>query len=68
MSEMQYDLSTARKNPYAQNLKKNGYYIKIFVPPEDERKLALESLEISNEELAMLKEIVAKEEARRGII
>jgi len=66
MSQIEYDLSTVRKNPYAEQLKKNGYYIKIYVPPEDERKQALDELEITNEEFLMLKEFVAQEEARRN--
>ena len=67
MNQLDYDLSTARKNPYAENLRKNGYYIKIFVPPEEERERAFDGLEITNEEFAMLKEFVAKEEARRAL-
>ena len=65
MSQAGYDLTTARRNPYAERLRKNGYYIKIFVPPEEEREQSFVDFEITNEELAMLKEFVAREEAKR---
>jgi len=61
-----YDLTTAKPNPYAQRLKDNGYYIKIFIPPENERKQSFENLDLTNEEFALLKEFVAQEEVKRS--
>ena len=61
---MKYDLSKARKNPYAERLKK-GYSIRINVPPEDELTEEFENYHINDEELQFLKEFVAKEDARR---
>jgi hypothetical protein len=66
MSKSGYDLTTARRNPYAKKLREEGYYIKIYVPPVKEREETLDRLELTDEELAMLKELVAKEEARRN--
>jgi len=67
MSQVAYDLSSVRPNPYADKLK-NGYYIRIYVPPENEREQAINELELTNEEFIRLKEFVAREEKRREAI
>jgi len=67
MSESVYDLSTARKNPYAERLKK-GYTIRISVPSEEERKKEMNNFFVTDEELQMLKDFVASEERKRHII
>jgi len=59
-----YDLSTARKNPYAERLKK-GYSIIINVPPEEVTAAPINDFYVSDEELHMLKEFVASEEEKR---
>jgi hypothetical protein len=59
-----YDLSTARKNPYAEKLKK-GYSIKINVPPEEERIKEINDFHVTDEELQMLKDFIASEELKR---
>ena len=64
MSEVIYDLSTARKNPYAERLKK-GYTIRIYVPPEEERQKEMNNFFVSDRELQMIKEFVASEEKKR---
>lgn len=58
-----YDLSTLRKNPYAERLKK-GYAIRIIVPPEAEQQ-SDNDFHYDDDELQMLKDIVASEEAKR---
>jgi len=35
MKEFNYDISTARKNPFAERLKKEGHTITIEYKPED---------------------------------
>ena len=64
MSEVHYDLSTARRNPYAEKLKK-GYTIRIHVPPEEERQKEMDDFYVSDDELKMIKEFVANEERKR---
>ena len=58
-----YDLSTLRKNPYAERLKK-GYSIRIIVPPEEHQTTA-NDFNFDDDELQMLKDLVASEEAKR---
>jgi len=65
MSEVAYDLSTARKNPYSEKLKR-GYTIRIYVPPEEERQKEMNDFFITDEELKTLKEFVASEEKKRN--
>ena len=65
VNEVNYDLSTARKNPYAERLKK-GYTIRIHVPPEEERQKEMNDFLITDEELQTLKEFVASEEQKRS--
>lgn len=62
-----YDLSTARKNPYAEQLK-NGYSIVINVSPEEISAPPLNDFYVSDEELHMLKDFVASEEAKRASV
>ena len=64
MNETAYDLSTLRKNPYAEKLKK-GYTIRIHIPPEEERQKEMNNLLISDEELRTLKDFIAREEQKR---
>jgi len=61
---MKYDLSTARKNPYAERLKK-GYSIVINVPPDDEYAKEMNDFHVTDEELSIIKEFVASEEKKR---
>ena len=67
MNEVNYDLTTARKNPYAERLKK-GYTIRIYVPSEEERQKEMDDFFVSDDELQMIKDFVASEEKKRGII
>ena len=62
MNETNYDLSTARKNPYAEQLKK-GYTIRIYVPSEEERQKEMNDFFISDDELKMIKDFVESEES-----
>ncbi|MCL2224565.1 MAG: hypothetical protein FWB96_06320 [Defluviitaleaceae bacterium] len=62
-----YDLSTLRKNPYAERLK-NGYAIRIIVPPNAEQKHETGDFLIDDNELQRLKEFVASEEKKRQLI
>ena len=64
MEQTVYDLSTARKNPFAEKLK-SGYTIRIHVPPEEERKKEMNDFFVTDEELKMIKEFVASEEKKR---
>ncbi|MCL2388410.1 MAG: hypothetical protein FWC89_12825 [Defluviitaleaceae bacterium] len=64
---MRYDLSTARKNPYAERLKK-GYSIRINVPPEEESHKEINNFYVTDEELQIIKEFVASEERKRGLV
>ena len=64
---MRYDLSTARKNPYAERLKR-GYSIVIDVPPDDEYVREMSDLFVTDEELSVIKEFVANEERKRGLV
>jgi len=64
MSDIAYDVSTARKNPYAERLKK-GYTIRINVPPEEERQKEMNNFFVSDAELQMIKDFVASEEEKR---
>jgi len=64
MSEPAYDVSTARKNPYAQRLK-GGYTIRIHVPPEEERQKEMNDFFVTDDELQMIKDFVASEEEKR---
>ena len=54
----------ARKNPYAEKLK-NGYTIRIHVPPEEERQREMNDFFVSDDELQMIKDFVASEEKKR---
>jgi len=63
---MRYDLSTARKNPYAERLKK-GYSIRINVPPEEEYVKEMNDFCVTDDELRMIKEFVASEEKKREL-
>ena len=63
---MRYDLSTARKNPYAERLKK-GYSIVINVPPDDELDKEINDCYVTDEELSVIKEFVAREEKKRNL-
>jgi hypothetical protein len=65
MSNVAYDLSTARINPYAERLKK-GYTIRIHVPPEEERQKEMNDFLVSDDELQMIKDFVASEEKKRS--
>jgi len=67
MNGVAYDLSTARKNPYADKLK-NGYTIRINVLPKDERKKEMDDFFVSDEELQMIKDFVASEERKRKLV
>jgi len=67
MNNINYDLSTARKNPYAEKLK-NGYTIRIYVPSEEERQKEMNDLYISDDELKMLKDFVSQEELKRAAL
>lgn len=58
-----YDLSTARKNPYAEKLKK-GYAIRIIVPSEEAEET--DNFYVTDEELYEIKAFVASEEAKRS--
>ena len=58
------DFSKARKNPYADKIKKHGYSITIHYSPDDvarmtkqtlERIQALDMLELDSDEVAALK-------------
>ena len=64
---MEYDLSTARKNPYAERLKK-GYSIVINIPPEGEYEKEMNDFYVTDEELSVIKEFVAKEESKRALV
>jgi len=64
MNDATYDLSTARKNPYAERLKK-GYTIRIHVPPEEERQKEMNNFFVTEEELQMIKAFVVSEEKKR---
>ena len=64
VSEVAYDVSTARKNPYAERLKK-GYTIRINVPPEEERIKEMNDFYVTDTELQMIKDFVASEEEKR---
>jgi len=66
MGEAVYDLSTARKNPYAERLKK-GYTIRIHVPPEAERQKEMNDFFVTDDELQMIKDFVASEEKKRKV-
>jgi hypothetical protein len=57
-----YDLSTMRKNPYAERLKK-GYAIRIIVPPEEQQ--TANDFHFDDDELQILKDLVASEEEKR---
>ena len=63
---MNYDISSARRNPYAERLK-NGYTIRIHVPPEEERIKEMNDFYVTDEELQMIKDFVASEEKKREI-
>ena len=65
MNTTNYDLSTARKNPYAERLK-SGYTIRIHVPPAEEREAEMNDFYVTDEELQMIKDFVAKEEQKRN--
>ena len=67
MSEIAYDMSTARKNPYAEKLKK-GYTIRIHVPPEEERQREMNDFYVTDDELQMIKDFVAREEEKRKMV
>jgi len=67
MNGVAYDLSTARKNPYADKLK-NGYTIRINVLPKDERKKEMDDFFVSDEKLQMIKAFVASEERKRKLV
>ena len=67
MTSARYDLSSARKNPYAERLKK-GYSIKINVAPEEENIKEMNDFYVTDEELHLLKQFVANEEAKRASI
>ena len=67
MSEVIYDISTAKKNPYAEKLKK-GYTIRIHVPPEEERQKEMNDFFVSDDELQMIKDFVASEEKKRKMV
>jgi len=62
--ELPYDLSTLRKNPYAERLKK-GYCIRIMVPPEAEQQATMNDFYVNDEELQMIKDFVISEEKKR---
>jgi len=64
---MRYDLSTARKNPYAERLKK-GYSIIINVSSDDEYNKEINDFFVTDEELADIKLFVANEERKRKAI
>jgi len=64
VNDVTYDLSTARKNPYAEKLKQ-GYTIRIHVPPEEERQKEMNDFFVSEEELQMIKAFVASEDKKR---
>ena len=64
MNEATYDMTTARKNPYAQRLK-SGYTIRIHVPPEEERQKEMNDFFVTDDELQMIKDFVASEEEKR---
>ena len=64
MSEPTYDVSTARKNPNAERLKK-GYTIRIHVPSEEERRKDMNDFYVTDDELQMIKDFVANEEEKR---
>ena len=66
MDKATYDMSTARKNPYAERLKK-GYTIRIHVPPEEERQKEMSDFYVSDDELQMIKDFVASEEKKREL-
>jgi hypothetical protein len=66
MNEANYDLSTTRKNPYAEKLK-SGYSIRIYIPSEEEREKELNDFYVTDDELTMIKDFVASEEKKRGI-
>jgi hypothetical protein len=67
MNEINYDISTVRKNPYAEKLK-NGYSIRIYIPSEEEREKEMNDFYVTDDELRMIKDFVASEEKKRGII
>ena len=64
MSDIIYNISSAKKNPYAERLKK-GYTIRIHVPPEDERQREMNDFYVTDDELQMIKDFVASEEKKR---
>ena len=66
MKDIIYDISTARKNPYAEKLK-GGYTIRIHVPPESERQKEMNDFYVTDEELKMIKAFVASEESKRAV-
>ena len=66
MNEITYDVSTAKKNPYAERLKK-GYTIRIHVPSEEERQKEMNDFLVTDDELQMIKNFVASEEKKRKI-
>jgi hypothetical protein len=61
MDEAKYDLSTARKNPYAEKLK-DGYTVRIYIPSEEERKKEMNDFYVTDDELKMIKDFIAGEE------
>ena len=65
ITETVYDLSIARKNPYADRLKK-GYTIRIHVPSEEEREKEMSDFYVTEAELQMIKDFVASEERKRA--
>jgi len=66
MREEVYDTSTARKNPYADRMKK-GYTIRVHVPSEEEWQREMNDFFVSDEELQMIKNFVASEEEKRKL-
>ena len=59
-----YDLTTARKNPYAEKLK-DGYSIRVHIPSVEQREKEMSDFFVTDEELKMLKEFVRAEEENR---
>ena len=61
------DFSDWRPNPYLDRLE-NGYTIRVHVPPRSERLSNRSDLVLTDDELKRMKELVANEERKRGII